>query len=236
VLNRRGRQRFGRVRKGDRRINGCGLPDSDDEIPGPGWLVTMFKALNAYKADGVLGPVKPQFEETPPQWVVDGKFYEKPGRKRHRDGDVLHWLDTRTSNVFMRRDVIANGDMLFRAALGRGGEDKEFFSRMIATGRVFVWCNEAPVFEVIPPGRCRRTFMLKRALLRGKVSLLYPCAGLRDNLKSVLAIILYTPALPFLLLRGQHIFMTYLIAYCDHIGKILGLVGLDVIKEKYLME
>jgi len=51
---------------------------------------------------------------------------------------------------------------------------------MIERGHAFVWCNEAVVYEVVPPVRWRRTFMLRRALLRGKVSPLDPTFGSRD--------------------------------------------------------
>jgi hypothetical protein len=78
--------------------------------------------------------------------------------------------------------------------------------------------------------------MLKRALLRGKLSLLYPSAGWASNIKSVFAIFIYAFALPFLLFAGQHIFMTYLTKWFDHLGKLLALSGFDVIKEKYVME
>ena len=49
----------------------------------------------------------------------------------------------------------------------RQGEDQDFFRRMIDHGHVFIWCNEAVAYEVVPPIRWKRTFMLKRALLRG---------------------------------------------------------------------
>ena len=208
----------------------------DDEWPDAGWLVTLHRAIHQYVADGVLGPVKPSFEEEPPQWVIDGKFYEKPQRIQHRTGEVLRWTDTRTSNVLLRREIFDDANNIFEPSLGRGGEDKEFFSRMIEKGYVFVWCHEAPVFEAIPLCRTKRSFMLRRALLRGKMSLLYPSTGLHDTLKSVVAISLYTLALPFLLFGPHHIFMRFLISYCDHIGRILAICGLDVIKQKYVME
>jgi len=208
----------------------------DDEYPENNWLLTMYKAIHRYKAHGVLGPVKPYFEEQPPRWVIKGKFYEKPGHKKHCTGSVLKWWDTRTSNVLLRSDIFSESERLFNPALGRGGEDKEFFSRMIEKGYMFVWCDEAHVIEIIPPSRCKRSFMLKRALLRGKVSLLYPSSGFISNCKSVVAIFLYTLALPFLFFAGHHIFMRYLTKCFDHIGRLLGVYGFDVIKEKYVMK
>ena len=50
----------------------------DDEVPIKRWLLALFEACDRYGADGVLGPVKPFFEERPPDWIVKGKFYERP--------------------------------------------------------------------------------------------------------------------------------------------------------------
>lgn len=207
----------------------------DDEYPEKNWLIKMYKAVHTYKADGVLGPVKPFFEEKPPAWVIKGKFYERP-RKKRRTGSVLGWLDTRAGNVLIRRSIFMESGILFNPALGRGGEDNELFSRLIGKGYVFIWCEEAPVIEIIPPYRCKRRFMLRRALLRGKMSLLNPSAGAISNCKSVLALLIYSLALPLLFFAGHHVFMSYLIKYCDHLGKLLGLYGFDVIKEKYIMK
>ena len=38
----------------------------DDEIPTSIWLLTLFRACEKYKVDGVLGPVKPSYEIEPP--------------------------------------------------------------------------------------------------------------------------------------------------------------------------
>ena len=75
-----------------------------------------------------------------PKWVVDGKFYERPS---HRTGEVLHWTNTRTGNVMFRRDIFESGENLFRQEFGRGGEDRDFFRRMITKGFRFVWCAES---------------------------------------------------------------------------------------------
>ena len=178
----------------------------DDEWPGAQWLLNLHEAARRYKADGVLGPVKPCFEHDPPQWVVRGRFHEKPRHKPPQTGAVLKWNETRTSNVLLKRDVFGDGTDLFDPRFGLGGgEDVEFFGRMIAKGRVFVWCQEAHVVELIPAERCTRKDMLRRALLRGRMSLLLPTAGLRDSVKSVIALSLYSVSLPVLFLLGHHV-------------------------------
>ncbi len=201
----------------------------DDEVPSERWLINLYKACDDFHADGVLGPVVPYYEVDPPKWVVDGKFYERPS---HRTGEVLHWTNTRTGNVIFRRDVFNRGETLFRQEFGSGGEDRDFFRRMITKGFRFIWCVEAPVYEAIAAERCTRSFMLRRALLRGQL----PHFTAVDFGKSFIAIPLYTASLPFLVAAGHHLFMKYLIKDFDHIGRLLSLFGINIIKEKYVLE
>jgi len=116
------------------------------------------------------------------------------------------------------------------------GEDQDFFRRMIDKGRVFVWCNEAVAYEVVPPIRCQRKFMLKRALLRGAMSLVHPTFGVRHIAKSVVAVPGYAAVLPFALVLGHHRFMTCLVKLFDHLGRLLALVGIKPIAEPYVTE
>lgn len=78
--------------------------------------------------------------------------------------------------------------------------------------------------------------MLRRALLRGAVSLLDPTFGARDIAKSLIAVPVYTVMLPFTLVLGQHRFMTHLVKLFDHIGRLLALVGIKPIKEAYVTD
>ena len=207
----------------------------DDEWRGAQWLLNSYEAARRYKADGVLGPVRPCFEHDPPQWVVRGRFHEKPRQKPPQTGAVLKWNETRTSNVLLKRDVFGDGADLFDPRFGLGGgEDVDSFSRMIKKGRVFIWCQEAPVLELISRERCTRKDLLRRALLRGRMSLLLPTSGVRDSLKSVVAVLLYTAALPVLFCIGHHVFMTYLVKCCDHLGKLITVCRLRLIEERYV--
>jgi succinoglycan biosynthesis protein ExoM len=174
-----------------------------------------------------LGPVIPYYDEAPPEWVVKGKFHERPN---HRTGEILTYKSTRTGNVLFKKNIFDNGERQFKRKFGRGGEDTDFFKRMIEEGSRFVWCKEAPVYEAVTPERCTGAFLLKRALLRGQ----QPYFTAIDYAKSSLAVPLYTMALPFLLVGGCHLFMKYLIKDCDHIGRLLALFGIDVIKENYV--
>jgi glycosyltransferase involved in cell wall biosynthesis len=203
----------------------------DDELPGERWLLELYGALKRFGADGVLGPVLPYFEQQPPDWVLKGRFFERPN---HETGHKLAWQNTRTGNALLRRDLFKEGGNWFDPAFGSGGEDKDFFRRKIEEGHVFVWCREAGVFEIVPPERWRTAVLVKRALLRGRMALRSSSPKARNVLMSLVAIPIYTACLPLLYILGHHLFMQYLIRDCDHLGKVLTLLGINLVKEKYV--
>ncbi len=202
----------------------------DDEFPPKDWLLTLFTTCSEYHVDGVLGPVKPVFDVKPPQWVVRGRFYDRP---TYPTGLVIDWKKGRTGNVLLNRRIFVNERDPFRMEF-RTGEDQDFFRRMIEKGYVFVWCDEAVAYEVIPPTRWKRTFMLRRALLRGATTLLHPTFGPHEIVRSLAAVPIYTMSLPFTLILGHHRFMKTLISLFDHLGKLFALVGIHPIREPYI--
>jgi len=205
----------------------------DDEVPPGSWLRTMFAACRPSGVAGVLGPVKPLYEEPPPQWVVAGKFYD---RHVHETGHVMEWTNCRTGNVLMRRRIIPADEPPFREEFGSGGEDRDFFRRMIARGHKFVWCNEAAVSEIIPASRWKRSFLLRRALLRGRASFARRKGRVKRLLISLTAIPVYALLLPVALLAGQHRFMKYSVRLCDHCGRVLAALGINPVREVYLSQ
>ena len=129
----------------------------------------------------------------------------------------------RTGNVLLKRELFAvAGAQPFRPQF-RTGEDQDFFTRMIELGYKFVWCDEAEAFEVVPPVRWKRTFMIRRALLRGSMSVLRPSFGAKEIAKSLIAVPAYTLILPFTMIMGHHRFMNVVIRLFDHIGKLLAM-------------
>ncbi|OEU83889.1 MAG: hypothetical protein BA865_10380 [Desulfobacterales bacterium S5133MH4] len=207
-----------------------GLID-DDEFPVEEWLLNLYKAVNRYKSDGILGPILPYFEKEPPRWVLKGRFFDRPA---HPSGHILGWKNTRTGNALLRRELFKEDRKWFDPAFVSGGEDRDLFRRKIAEGHVLVWCNEAPVFETVPPKRWKRTVLIKRAFLRGKMALNATRSRTVTVLNSVIAIAIYTACLPLFFVLGHHVFMQYLIKNCDHLGKVFAFFGIDWVREKYV--
>ena len=204
----------------------------DDEFPAEEWLLTLFKTCNEYKADGVLGPVKRHFDEVPPAWILKSQFYY---RRSYPTGMRVDWREARTGNVLLRREILIGDAPPFRPEF-RAGEDQDFFKRKIEEGRVFIWSEDAVVFEVVPPGRWKRMYLVKKALFRGATSGLQLNSGAAGITKSMIAVPLYAVALPFALLFGQHHFMTLLVKLCDHSGKLLILIGINPIRDQYVTD
>jgi glycosyltransferase involved in cell wall biosynthesis len=203
----------------------------DDEFPNDEWLLNLYKTFHEFRADGILGPVKPHFEKEPPKWIIKGRLCD---RESFPTGTIIQNPKyTRTGNVLLNKQIFVENGRPFDPRFGRtGGEDVEFFKSIIQRGNILVWCQEASVKEIVPPERLKRSYFLRRALLRGvvnseKVSLLSS-----DILRSVMALILYTLALPVFLLVRHDLFMKYLIKDCDHLGKLLGIWGLKIVKER----
>lgn len=201
----------------------------DDEFPEPDWLAKMLAACRTFDAAGILGPVRPHFDEPPPPWLVRGRFCERP---EHPTGRVMHWEESRTGNLLFRRSILEGEGPPFLEQFGTGGEDKDFFMRMTRRHHVFRWCNEGVTYETVPPDRWTRRYMLRRALLRGKNILKHPGRQLPLLAKSLVALPVYTLLLPFTLPFGQHVFMKYCIRFCDHAGRLLGAVGLNPLRAR----
>ena len=201
----------------------------DDEVPVENWLRDLFSTLRTSGAAGVLGPVKPYFDHDPPAWVRKGGFFDRPD---YPTGTKLRWNECRTGNVLFRKKILGLVDVPFRPEFGTAGEDMDFFRRMIEKGCQFIWCSEAVAYELVPEARCKRSFLLKRALLRGSNFPKHPSKRTINFLKSILAVPAYTLALPVFALIGQHLFVKYLVKICDHASRLLAFAGWAVVKER----
>ena len=203
----------------------------DDEFPEKEWLINLYKTLIQFNADGILGPVKPHFENDPPSWIIKSKILE---RQSFKTGTIIPSSKyTRTGNVLLKKKLFENIEDYFDPQYGRiGGGDAIFFKRMMQKGKVFVWCNEAIVYETVLPERQKRLYYIKRAFTRGIAETKHLPFFNRLTLKSFIASGLYTMALPILLIVSHSLFMKYLIKDCDHIGKLLAYCGIYAVKQR----
>ena len=203
----------------------------DDELPPVDWLLNLFNAIQTFDVDGALGPVLPFFDSLPPEWLLKGKFCERPVL---RTGTLLKWHQTRTGNVLFKRGVIDNHNLYFDEKFKTGGSDQDFFHKAMEKGCRFVACEEAPVYEVVTAERWEKSYYINRALVNGFNACKYT-TGLSTFIalvKSAIALIAYTLLLPFSVLVGAHRVMLCLEKGSYHLSRVLATFGIEVLKRR----
>lgn len=155
----------------------------DDELPAPEWLENLLRTQRTYRADVVLGPVRPVFDRAPGRLLaVCRRFFSQTSEAptgtpvspnhplRLRSGDACY-RPMASNNALLVRSRCLDGGEPFDPSLGlTGGEDTLFFARLQRDGRRIVWCREALVVERIPAERLTVRFMLKRKFRDGQIT------------------------------------------------------------------
>ena len=216
------------------RGNYIGIID-DDEFPPQHWLITMYRAIQTFDVDGALGPVHPFFEKQPPAWLIKSGFCERPV---HRTGTLLHWDQTRTGNVLLKKDVFDKHHLCFDLNCKTSGSDKEFFREAMDMGYRFIAVEEAPVYEIVPPERQTKSYYLKRTLIQASNERRYRAPLLRGlsrvlvPMKSIAALLVYTLILPFCVFVGSHAVMKFTEKVTYHLSWLLAMLGIDLAKKR----
>ena len=203
----------------------------DDEFAPEDWLLQLYSAIKQFNCDGVLGPVDPHFDDDAPRWVIEGGFYKRP---IVATGTVLGFKMCRTGNVLLKRELFSGEEPFNPECLS--GEDQDFFKRMIAIGKTFVWRHEAPAYEVVPPTRWKRSFLVRRAMFRGIFA--QRNHGLQPVrvLQAAVSAPVYLLLLPVSLLFGQAKFMICAFKLSYHTGRLCALFGYNPIKGPYVYD
>lgn len=209
----------------------CALID-DDEFPEPDWLLRMLETCTAYGVDGVLGPVKRYLDEGAPRWLQRSSLYD---RKVQPTGRPVVWRVARTGNALLKREVFGGDEPPFNVQF-TAGEDHDFFRRKIEEGRRFVWSADAVVYEELPPARWTRMYFFRKSVMHGSYAAVQPDCGVKSITKSVIAVPLYTLALPFAPLAGQHRFVLLMVKLCEHVGKLLTAMRIMKPRADYVSE
>ncbi len=216
------------------RGNYIGIID-DDEFPPPDWLLRMYEGIQTFAVDGALGPVYPFFVGAPPTWLVKSGICELPV---YRTGTLLHWSQTRTGNVLVKKDVFDRHGLVFDPRFRTGGSDQEFFRQAMARGCRFVAVKEAPVYEVVPPLRWTSKYWIKRALVNGFNGRRYASgemSGARQALltfKSGVAAAIYALALPVCACMGRHRLIICLERGFYHLSRACASFGIELWKRR----
>jgi glycosyltransferase involved in cell wall biosynthesis len=216
------------------RGNYIGIID-DDEFPPQQWLVTLYRAIRVFDADGALGPVHPFFEQEPPAWLLKSGFCTRPA---YRTGTLLRWDQTRTGNVLIRKDVFDKHNLCFDIRFKTGGSDQAFFRQAIRAGCRFIAVEEAPVYEIVPPERWTKSYYIKRAMVNGFNAYRYSMnethgfSRIRGPIKQSSALFAYILAFPLCACLGRHMWMNCLVRGGYHLSWLLAMLGIELVNKR----
>lgn len=135
----------------------------DDERPVSGWLDLMLDTWKEHRAAAVVGPVISEFSEEPGPWILGGGFFT---RRRMPTGTPV--TVAATNNLLLDLREVKRLGLRFDADFGlSGGSDTLFTRTLAASGARLVWCDDAIVYDVVPPGRLTRAWVLQRYFRSG---------------------------------------------------------------------
>ena len=148
----------------------------DDETPDADWLVTYENFIREKKPDAFGGRIEIMFESAPPLWLTD-ELLGFLGRLDYGDQPLpLTAPDTPcyTGNFGFRlaacRTVGAFDTQLGRrGSANNGGEDVDFYKRLVAAGFTVWWIPDAVIYHRIQAAKLRRSYFLDLHYRQGRM-------------------------------------------------------------------
>jgi succinoglycan biosynthesis protein ExoM len=202
----------------------------DDEEAAPGWLVAYQHGHAQFDGEAYTGPVRYLFPEGYQDWLGN------KGHGRTKHGALLRRAATNNVMFATRILTIRGGTLEFdnRMAL-TGGEDKDFFTRLVHQGGRIVYLSDALVSEEVLPNRLSMCWRLRRqyqssasgvyidAKLFGPDKILWP--ALREMLRHLVEGLIGLVLSPFLLLVGVPRFKRGWYHGLRHFAKAAGIIA-----------
>ena len=148
----------------------------DDETPDPAWLISYERDILEYLPDALGGTIEVVFEHGDrPSWLQD-ELLGFLGRLNHGEGQ---WL-TDPATSFYGGNFAVNKEIFkqigeFDSELGRkgrinaGGEDTEFYRRLIENGHTVRWVPDATIYHRIRADKLRKNYFLELHYRQGLI-------------------------------------------------------------------
>ncbi|MFP7760262.1 glycosyltransferase family 2 protein [Marisediminicola sp. LYQ85] len=135
----------------------------DDERPTKGWLYRLLTLYLAEHPAAVIGPVVSEFGGELDPWIKAGRFFD---RRRLPTGTTV--TVAATNNLLLDMAVVRRLGLAFDLRFGISGGSDTLFTRQLANANApMLWHDEAVVFDVVPPHRQTREWVLQRAFRSG---------------------------------------------------------------------
>lgn len=208
----------------------------DDEIVDKEWLVNLLKTAVEYNASVVFGQVKPIYPNHTPNWIIQGRFFD---RKLRATGTEVS--SGGAGCTLTHKEALSKTGYNFDAKYGKtGGEDSDLFYRLHKQGYKLVYCKEAFVSEEVETQRLNCKYLFKRAIRIGQTFSRYRFISVGFTIdkciyisKAILKMLLYAflsiCTLPF----GKAKYITYVLKMLDNFGKCYFFTTKDDLVELY---
>ena len=137
----------------------------DDEAASSHWVYHLLETVGKFSADGVFGPVVPDFNPQTPKWMQSRELFYGSFQETGEEPQAK-W----TGNALIKASRLKAIPGPFDEKYGNsGGEDTHLFDRMQQEGARFVYCREAWASEYLPPERTRLSNLFLRRIRSGNV-------------------------------------------------------------------
>jgi glycosyltransferase involved in cell wall biosynthesis len=193
----------------------------DDEWPSPEWIDQFLSCAYATGADVMQGS------------ILFGQDAAADGHRDIRRPSGLIGMLQGAGNLLIRRKVLEQmTPPWFDPAFAlTGGEDQEFFVRLMRAGKTFAWSDEAIAHGEVPDTRANLKWLLKRAYSVGnsdmRVLIKHQPGGTmiaRESLK-ILATLLLSPLAAVILASSPNRRAVPLQKLCRAAGKLTAMFG-----------
>ena len=195
----------------------------------------MYEGIQTFAVDGALGPVYPFFAGAPPAWLVKSGICELPV---YRTGTLLHWSQTRTGNVLVKKDVFEKHGLAFDRSSAPAARIRSFSGRPWREGASSLRSRKRPYMR--SSRRCGGPAGIGSSgrLVNGFNARRYASAGMSRRgrayltIKSAVGAAVYALALPFCACLGQHRLIICLEKGCYHLSRACASFGIELWKRR----
>ncbi len=193
----------------------------DDEWPSPQWIAAFLSAARATGADVLQGS------------ILFGQAGAADGHRDIRRPSGPIGMLQGAGNLLVSREVLEEmGAPWFDPQFAlSGGEDQDFFVRLMQAGKCFAWSDEAVAHGEVPGTRATLQWLLKRAYSVGNSDMRVlikhqPGAGtFARELAKILATLLLSPLAAVILAGSPNRRAVPLQKLCRAAGKLTAMCG-----------
>ncbi len=205
----------------------------DDEIAEPDWLSGLVRCAQRYQPQGVVGRVLPKYEATgSAEWIAGSGAFDlwlPPTGTRIGAHDAL------SGNALLNVQFLRAHSLRFDEAFNStGGEDTDFFARLIGRGGVVVSSRDAVVHEIIGCDRMTSEYLVRRSLRMGEIYARVAghtgFARFRELARAALYVCAATALLVLHLPFGRRSYYRYRLALARNVGKLRFYSGMTPIE------